>query len=175
MHNQHSNEHKKILWAAQPVSSWSSRYFYLMWELLKVCLCILHGCESWHLLSHIRSPMPSSRSPFSPWCHRATLLLLLMPTTSFYSETHQSACCLIGSERWERIAIRSPAPKSSLWTCHSRRITCGRLVLHLTKGSPISTGRDNYTHNIPMLFHRASPNQQHKDRRLFAMFCIHDI
>lgn len=64
-----------------------------------------------------------------------------MPTRSFCSETHQSARCLIGSERWESIAICTPAPKSSLWTCHSRRIACSCLVLHLTKGSPISGGR----------------------------------
>lgn len=64
----------------------------------------------------------------------------LMPTRSFCSETHQSVCCLIGSERWESIAICTPAPKSSLWTCHSRRVTCICLVLHLTKGSPISSG-----------------------------------
>lgn len=86
-----------------------------------------------------------SRNPFPLWCHRAALLLL-MPATSLYLETHQSARCLIGSERWERIAICTPAPKSSLWTCHSRRITCSRRVLLLTKGSPISAGRDNYTH-----------------------------
>lgn len=97
-------------------------------------------------------------APFTPWCHSRATLLLLMPTRSFCSETHQSARCLIGSERLESIAICTPAPKSSLWTCHSRRITCSRLVLHLTKGSPIST-RDNNTHNIPILSSKTSPKQ----------------
>lgn len=100
------------------------------------------------------------------------MLLLLMPTGSFCSETHQSARCLIGSEQWESVAICTPAPKSSLWTCRSRRrrIACIRLVLHLTKGSPISSGRKkkwNWTDNIPILSPRPSPRRSQLD-----IFCL---
>lgn len=92
-----------------------------IWEFLKVCLCMDANRDIYWATSDC--PAWSSRNPFPPWCHRA-MRLLLMPTRSFCSETHQSARCLIWSERWESIAICTPAPKSSLWTCHSLRITC---------------------------------------------------
>lgn len=65
-------------------------------------------------------------APGAPSLHDVTerRCSFLMPTRSFCSETHQSARCLIGSERWESIAICTLAPKSSLWTRHSRHITC---------------------------------------------------
>lgn len=167
MNNQHTNKHKEIsegshseLHSLRACLVWAIKVFLFndtnvgMSESLSLYVArrlIMIFTEP-HQIA-----LPSSGSPFPPWCHRAKLLLL-MPTRSFCSETHQSARCLIGSERWESIAICTPAPKSSLWTCHSRRITCSCLVLHLTKGSPISTGRDNYTHNTPLLYHRPLPN-----------------
>lgn len=157
MHNQHTNKH-----AGKKYHTASA---CLVWVMV-ACLCNdtnvgiskrLSLDVARMLIMAFTEPhqiaAPNSSSAFSPWCHWATLLLL-MPTRSFCSKTHQSARCLIGSERWESIAICTPAPKSSLWTCHSRHITCSWLVLHLTKGSSISTGRDNYTCGIPILSHR---------------------
>lgn len=134
-----------------------------LYTFLWVCLCVNANRDITE--PHLIAPHEAAGAP---WCHRATLLLL-MPTRSFCSETHQSARCLIGSERWESTAICTPAPKSSLWTCHSRHITCSRWVLHLTKGPPNSTGWDNYTHNTPILSARPSPDQQHKARRTFSI------
>lgn len=144
-----------------------------MWEFLKksvfaFCTDANHyiywatsGRAAWSFRSSLASVMsPRRRCSF------------LMPTRSFCSETHQSVCCLIGSERWESIAICTPAPKSSLWTCHSRRVTCICLVLHLTKGSPISSGGGwgggDYTHNIPILSPRPSALQQRGARWRFV-------
>lgn len=70
--------------------------------------------------------LASVMSPMAP-------LLLLMPTRSFCSETHQSLCRLIGSERRESGAVCAPPPQSGT--------TLNSLVLHLTKGPPTSSGR----------------------------------
>lgn len=55
-----------------------------------------------------RRALPRLASVMSPMAP----LLLLMPTRSFCSETHQSLCRLIGSERWESVAVCTPPPKS---------------------------------------------------------------
>lgn len=186
MHNQHTNKDKKISEGSQselhsPLSMFSYGDVFMQWykcgnfwKSVPVCCT-----DANHAIYRATSDHPacSSRSPFPPWCHRA-MLFLLMPTRSFCSETHQSARCLIGSERWESIAICTPAPKSSLWTCHSRRITCSCLVLHLTKGSPISTGRKKKiipTYNVPILSHTVGLYRSSNAARSIFAICVQYI
>lgn len=88
-----------------------------MWEFLRSpCLHFLEG------MLIIAFTEPTSGRPGAPLLARLARLasvmspvaplLLLMPTRSFCSETHQSLCRLIGSERLESGAVCAPPPQS---------------------------------------------------------------